>query len=299
MGSSSTTCNDIERDVAPKSTGMELTGENYCLITLDSCRFDTASRAQCKVLSEYGPPCQVWAHGTYTWPSHLSMMVGLMPNGPVEREDKYTNRLFHQLFRLSHNPTRGRSADLEVDGLTIPGGLRALGYTTLGYGAVSWFGGGHEQIWKSMFGGKFWYTGPNLRQQVENSLGLLEHAQPYFLFINVGETHLPYHFGEVKYSLLWEEFHGFEPLWKGAPRYSGSFRAVTAPTWEILRNRQVIALEWIDRQLERLLANLPQPVTVIVVGDHGDCLGEEGLLGHGFYHPKVLEVPMWVFRLPP
>ena len=39
-------------------------------------------------------------------------------------------------------------------------------------------------------------------------------------------------------------------------------------------------------------------VTVVMCGDHGDCLGENGLWGHGFYHPKVMEVPMAIFNYP-
>jgi arylsulfatase A-like enzyme len=37
-------------------------------------------------------------------------------------------------------------------------------------------------------------------------------------------------------------------------------------------------------------------VTVVMCGDHGDCFGEEGLYGHGFYHPKVMQVPMAIFE---
>jgi arylsulfatase A-like enzyme len=40
-----------------------------------------------------------------------------------------------------------------------------------------------------------------------------------------------------------------------------------------------------------------RPTTVVVCSDHGECLGEEGLYGHAFYHEKVMEVPLLIFRL--
>jgi arylsulfatase A-like enzyme len=75
------------------------------------------------------------------------------------------------------------------------------------------------------------------------------------------------------------------------------------PAWvgfdEELWRRQVSCVEYLDGQIGRLLARcdaLGREVTVVLCGDHGDCLGEDGMWGHGFYHPKVMEVPMLIFR---
>jgi arylsulfatase A-like enzyme len=35
-----------------------------------------------------------------------------------------------------------------------------------------------------------------------------------------------------------------------------------------------------------------RPTLVVICGDHGECFGEDEHWGHGFYHPKVMEVPM-------
>lgn len=40
-----------------------------------------------------------------------------------------------------------------------------------------------------------------------------------------------------------------------------------------------------------ILLEFPRPLHVLMVGDHGETFGEDGLYGHGFYHPKVMEVP--------
>ncbi|MBI3797541.1 MAG: hypothetical protein HY268_11330 [Deltaproteobacteria bacterium] len=40
-----------------------------------------------------------------------------------------------------------------------------------------------------------------------------------------------------------------------------------------------------------------RPTTVVVCSDHGECFGENGLYGHAFYHERVMEVPLLIFRL--
>jgi hypothetical protein len=271
--------------------------ESYCLVTLDSCRYDTARRARRGGLRERSRLHRAFSQGTYTWPSHLSMMVGLLPNVHPGTPLPLLNRFHAQLFQLEHRPTKGRRAEITLQGITLPEGFRNRGHSVLGLGAVGWFGGRHEAFWAELFGGNFAFTGIGLRHQ----LNLWEQRQapqgPYFFFLNVGETHLPYATADTPYPSPHEEFAGFEPRWDAAPRFAGSFPNVSAATWRTLRHRQVEALEWVDGELERLWERLPRPVTVIVVADHGDCLGEDGLLGHGFYHPKVMEVPMYLFRL--
>ncbi len=56
---------------------------------------------------------------------------------------------------------------------------------------------------------------------------------------------------------------------------------------------QRASLEYVDRELALLFTELKDYFAVIC-GDHGDCWGEDGLWGHGFYHPRVMEVPMVV-----
>lgn len=55
------------------------------------------------------------------------------------------------------------------------------------------------------------------------------------------------------------------------------------------------SLRYLDSQLRRLFSNLPEDVTVLIVGDHGELLGEDG----EYEHPKrlsrkLLEVPLIV-----
>ena len=54
---------------------------------------------------------------------------------------------------------------------------------------------------------------------------------------------------------------------------------------------QRASLEYVDRLLAQLFDKLKH-FFAVVCGDHGDCWGEDGLWGHGFYHPMVMRVPM-------
>ena len=88
-----------------------------------------------------------------------------------------------------------------------------------------------------------------------------EDERPIFFFLNISSTHIPY---------------------RNGPRNVQG---------------QAACLEYVDSHLPRLLGLLPNPCHVIIVSDHGDCMGEDGLWGHAVYHPKVMEVPMVSFIL--
>jgi arylsulfatase A-like enzyme len=60
---------------------------------------------------------------------------------------------------------------------------------------------------------------------------------------------------------------------------------------------QVEAVEFLDSRLPRLFDGLPGNTIVVVCGDHGEAMGEDGFWGHAVNHPKVQEVPIAIFRL--
>jgi arylsulfatase A-like enzyme len=64
---------------------------------------------------------------------------------------------------------------------------------------------------------------------------------------------------------------------------------------EICRYRQRKCLEWVDNCIKSLLDKFANS-TIIICADHGDCWGEDGLWEHGFFHEKVIEVPL-LFKL--
>jgi len=47
----------------------------------------------------------------------------------------------------------------------------------------------------------------------------------------------------------------------------------------------------------KFLSQLQRGTIVVICADHGECFGEDGLHGHGFYHLKVIEVPLGIFPI--
>lgn len=168
---------------------------------------------------------------------------------------------------------------MQLEGRNIKHGFRQKGYVTIGTGAMNWFDPAkpapehliadfdHYRFFPNEESG----DGRNLEQQVEWALGVIKKtSQPYFLFINVGETHHRYA----------AKGHDLTCDWGDAVGCAAAQRA---------------SLEYVDRCLSEMFAELTDYFAAIC-GDHGDCWGEDGLWGHGFYHPCVMQVPMVVMN---
>ncbi|MEB3308435.1 MAG: hypothetical protein VKK98_09850 [Cyanobacteriota bacterium] len=100
--------------------------------------------------------------------------------------------------------------------------------------------------------------------------------QPVFLFLNVGETHVPY----------WHEGADWERWPSPCVPFGGAGCSADKS-----RRRQRACLEWVDQQLGPLLARFAG-ATVLACADHGDCWGEDDLWEHGISHPATLTVPL-------
>jgi len=263
-------------------------GLNYVLLTVDSCRLDSYQEANTPVLDARFDVRAAWSHATYTYPSHTSMFQGMLPH--VFAEEPYYNRFVRQLWRLSHRKAGATPAvSLPPGSRSIIDGFNRLGYFTCGTAAMGWFRNNPylRDDWQS-----FEWTGIAARQQVDWSLRQLRGnaERPFFAFINFGETHSPFQFDLAP---------GSEG--DAAARIRGR-SGLTVAEWtfdEERWRRQVTCMEYLDARIGDLLnglSELGRDAVVVVCGDHGECFGEEGLYGHGFYHPKIMEVPMGIFH---
>jgi arylsulfatase A-like enzyme len=257
---------------------------NHILITLDSCRWDTFALANVPMLKS-GQVEKCWTHATFTMAAHQAFFAGKLPhtfNGKkffdTAAASGRRKQVCPQIWRLS-NPESRRESFMELAGRNIKDGFRRNGYVTIGTGAMNWFDPGkpapehlladfdHFQFFPNRQSG----DGRNIQQQVDWLLErITSTSQPYFLFLNVGETHHPYTAAG----------HTLRGDWGDAPACAAAQRA---------------SLEFVDTHLQRLFAELDNFFAAIC-GDHGDCWGEDGLWGHGFYHPRVMEVPMVVIQ---
>jgi hypothetical protein len=266
--------------------------ENFLLVTFDSWRYDVYEAARTPVLDRFGPAKRAFTHGTYTFPAHQSMFAGFLPH--VFEEEPFYNRFVRQLWCIENRRERTPPLVSFPEGTpSIVHGFRKLGYHTVGVAAMAWFG------WASPLraGFRFFdHTGTGADRQLDTVFSqLLRYpGRPFFAFINFGEPHWPY------------TCPGLAPLTRermnelGRIRYrtGRGVRQAESAFMQDIWERQVACTEYLDGKVGELLGRLRQlgaEATLVVCGDHGECLGEEGLFGHAFYHPKVMEVPMLVF----
>ena len=257
--------------------------ESVLLLTLDSCRYDTFASAATPHLDRVGELIRAQAPGNFTFGSHAAMFVGFTPGDPA-RKVSYANPKFGKILRMKQGGIAGKGKDFIVlEGRNIVDGFNRRGHRTLGSGAVGWFDPATETA-RQLIGdfSDFHYAGSTwgLRHQLAwVAERLAEKAGPVFLFLNVGETHVPYYFEGAPWS---PEDNPCVPFSEDNDRGA-------------CQERQRLALEHVDGLLGPLLDAF-RSATTIVCADHGDCWGEDGLWEHGISHEKVLEVPL-LYRL--
>jgi len=247
-------------------------------ITLDSCRYDTFAAADAPNLKALGELHRAMAPGNFTYGSHAAMFVGFTP-GVAARAEPFVNPKFGKIFKIAGGGFPGKGTEfMTLAGRNIIDGLKRKGYLTIGSGAVGWFDPRTEtgrHLTQDF--DQFYFSGDSasLPRQLAWLETLLDPGRPVFAFLNIGETHVPYHF-------------------EGAPWDSGYNPCVPFSAnndAEECRRRQRACLEYADARLAPLLSAFSAASTV-VCADHGDCWGEDGLWEHGIHHEKVLEVPL-------
>ncbi len=256
---------------------------NILFVTLDSCRWDSYQRAAMPFLNSICPARRAYAQATFTYAAHMAMFQGILPHVP-ERLSFY-NRYERQLIRIANRATIKPSiVSFDSGTVNIVSGFRQRGYFTLGLGAMEWFR--HPHLTEPFE--EFYMTGIHARRQVNILLDRVKSDQPFFALLNFGETHDPYRFSTddcIPHSTTTRArqhnyFHGqFDDEGWGS---------------------QTRCCEYLDTKLAELLIHLrkfERSTIVVVCGDHGECFGEDGMFGHGFYNPKVMEVPLAIFEL--
>ena len=247
---------------------------SICLITLDSLRYDVTQIANTPNLrniigrySENKDWVEVGAAATYTMPAHVSIFQGgTLPN----RLDGSRVDFREQMMFFAHGRMRGEIGyryELPEASNMIKG-FGKLGYRTIGVGGVRWFDTSlaTSRIWNNYFEEFYWReefrpTFPDaFEKQIKLIQGLMMTGQ-VFLFLNVGSTHFPY---RDKPSTV---------------------------------NSQVECLEYIDSHIMDVINAVPKPADVILMSDHGECFGEDGLWGHAIYHPKVMRTPLAILEI--
>ena len=259
---------------------------NFLLLTYDSCRYDVLREAHTPVLDAF---CEIHAAQTpanFTYGAHLAFFAGILPN--VSDDIPFYNRFTRQLFGLVE-VGETRVVDSALIGLVsewnLVFALRDKGYRAVGAGAMNWF---RQQTLRQGFDA-FRYTGTAANRQIDYLLEETASSQPFFGFINFGETHAPFDYEgkedacpvDVRARVMTWPPHQEGPVGRECEAYDHQMRAA----------------EFLDGRLARLFSGLPANTLVVLCADHGECFGEDGYWGHAVNHPKVFEVPLCIFRL--
>ncbi len=255
-------------------------------ITLDSCRFDiffSASESSAiPNLSSIGPLHKAQSPSYFTYGSHAAFWMGFTP-GVASSPLPMLNPKVGKIFRMAFAGHVGNQSEgFQLEGPNIIEGFRRSGYRTIGTGAVDWFNPATETgavlghpFDRFYFPGNTWSLSSQLNW-IDTELEMVDAAQPVFVFLNVGETHVPYWYQDAP--------------WSARPSPCIAFGGDACDSRESAR-RQRACLEWVDTQLAFLLQYFFAS-TILVCADHGDCWGEDGLWEHGISHPATLTVPL-------
>ena len=264
---------------------------NLVVVILDSLRWDSWTAAPPgSVVSALGPAERRFSYATWTAPSHLNLLMGLLPH--TSPSEVYASEYYKRDF-LRYSERLG-VADMEfkklLPSIFLPTYLRhALGFRT------------HARVSMPVLN-KFTvinrdFDSYELMPSHNDMAAMVEEVhfdpeRPSFWLLNVGETHYPYAKPGDDTSDLphISGVHGvFKKLDAGGGETGDFFGAARLKE---LHERQIAVLEYLDGVLERLLSRLPANTWLVVTSDHGELFGEDGYFGHGpICHDKVLEVP--------
>jgi len=258
--------------------------KSFLFVTLDSCRYDTFENAQIPNMKKIGPLHKAIAPSNFTFGSHAAMFVGFTP-GIAELKKPFLNPKFGKIFKMINGGYEGKGTEfVTLGGENIIQGFKKLGYSTIGTGAVGWFDPktdtGHVLV-KDF--DHFFYPGNtfSLEKQLEwlNSKIQEFSEKPLFVFLNVGEVHVPYYYRDAPWD----------------PKENPCVPFAENNDAKACQMRQSKCLEFVDEKLAPLLDEFSKS-SILLCSDHGDCWGEDGLWEHGIHHEKVLTVPL-IIRL--
>jgi len=269
---------------------------NYVLVVFDSCRYDTFVRARPRVMKKLGAVERRWSYASWTSPSHYNLLIGLLPHKSPRHV--YASEYYKTEF-LKFNERLG-TEDLKfasmVPQLYLPLFLKeSLGYQT------------HARVSMPVLNPKtILNQGFDSYKLMEkhNDMGAMlrdmpfSEEQPSFYLLNVGETHYPYALADEPPE-EWPRISGVHGVFKyldehvpGGKLIARKQKFFDANKLEMLRKKQVRAVQSLDRVVEELFDLVPKNTYLTITADHGELFGEDGYFGHGpIQHEKVWEVP--------
>lgn len=280
---------------------------NVLLLVMDTTRRDRCSvhgyeRPTTPFLEEFATDATVfdtaWSPAPWTGPSHASLFTGLRP--------------------ARHGLRAGVSRHLSDERETLAESFKAAGYSTAAFvnappvARVFGFSQGFD-VFRELFADRSW-SHPRARETHAEAARWAErvHAagEPFFLFVNDYDPHLPYRpVEEFGAQFVDAEFtpdevrRGMEFEFIRALRHNLGLERTTERQDRVLSQLYDACIATLDAEIRTLFERLDaggllEDTIVVIVGDHGDNVGDQGLHDHQFsVHRGLLEVPL-VIRAP-
>ena len=270
---------------------------NYIIVVLDSCRYDTFVEASPEHIMAIGELERRYSYASWTAPSHYNLLTGLVPHtspSNVFASEYYKRDFVRFNERLGAEGIEFKSL---VPRLYLPDFLRdSLGYITRAMVSLP--------VLNSYTALNRGFDSWKLMEKHNDMAAMLDEMvfseqRPTFYLLNVGETHYPYALPSEPEN-EWPRISGVHGVFKhlddhvtGGKLESGEGeRFFDQEQLDRLRERQVETVRYLDGVFARLLEMVPENTYITVTSDHGELFGEEGYFGHGpIYHEKVFEVP--------
>lgn len=271
---------------------------NYLLIVLDSCRFDSFVAANPPTIRKLGPLERRWSWASWTAPSHYNLLMGLLPHGSPTHV--YASEYYKRDF--ARYGDRLGVADIGFKNLLPSLWLPTFLKHTLGYRT-------HAMVSLPVLNPStplnHDFDSFTLMPTHNDMAAMLDRLafdpeRPSFHLLNVGETHYPFALPSED-SAEWPHISGLHGVFKHLDAQMSGGKLVEGerlPEFDQaqldrLRARQIEALRYLDGVFARLFDLVPANTYIAVTADHGELFGEGGYFGHGpIQHDKVFEVPL-------
>ncbi|MCB9899002.1 MAG: sulfatase-like hydrolase/transferase [Planctomycetes bacterium] len=274
---------------------------NFIVITLDSCRYDSFMAAEPKNIPRLsgGKIQKRYSYASWTGPSHYNLLMGLLPH--VSPQNEFASEYYKEDF-LNYNQRFGMEgmefAKL-VPAMWMPEYLRnELGYTT--HARVS------LPVLNSRTGVNRGFDTFQLMDKHNDMKAMLptlkfDNERPSFTLMNVGETHYPFVTPDQD-PKDWPRISGIHGVFKHLDSQTVGGKLVkdeNVPKFfdqeklDTLRGMQINTVKYLDEEVFPALYDMvPDNTWIVVTADHGELFGESGYFGHGpIMHEKVFEVP--------
>jgi membrane-anchored protein YejM (alkaline phosphatase superfamily) len=264
-----------------KENSLKRIDDNFLLITLDSCRFDSFVQSKAPIMKSVGKIHKAYSNGNFTYSSHAAIFMGFTPGDPAQHES-FVNPKFGKIFKLKNAGFTAMGINkIILDGKNIIDGFNRIGYTSIGTAAMNWFNP-NTKTGKTLTQDfqHFFFSKTDIEKQVEFVLNKIKTSEsPTFVFMNIGETHVPYWHRGADWD---KSYNPCIPFSKDNSR-------------EECQRRQIACIEFIDDKIKPLI-DMFNNDNIVITSDHGDCWGEDGLWEHGIHHEMTVTVPL-VFRI--